>query len=317
MEVTAVRKRTPVFLTAALAASIAGLAGFSVPAYAHGTSRPVLSVGGEVTTPAAYTAAQLATLPQATVTVKKGGRTVTDTGVLLETLVSDAAPAYPASLLNTKNELLRVTVTVRGAGRQVTFAVGELDPGFGSHPALLALTQNGHRIARGPELVVPGDRAPVRSLARVSQLTVGIATATATDTAPAAGSPVVVIDGHHQVTLSAARLARLPAETLTVSFGGPSGVQTHTEVGPSLFAVLAAAGVRLGLNTWVAATGDDNYVATVTPAEQFVGGRPLQLSLNEDGTALAQPRLVTDGDIKGGRYVSGVVDIYVGTGPAR
>ena len=46
-------------------------------------------------------------------------------------------------------------------------------------------------------------------------------------------------------------------------------------------------------------------------------GRPLQLSLNEDGVALAQPRLVTDGDIHGGRYVSGVVDIYVGTGPAR
>jgi hypothetical protein len=27
-------------------------------------------------------------------------------------------------------------------------------------------------------------------------------------------------------------------------------------------------------------------------------------------------RLVTDGDVKGGRYVSGVVDIYAGTGPA-
>ena len=31
---------------------------------------------------------------------------------------------------------------------------------------------------------------------------------------------------------------------------------------------------------------------------------------------MAQPRLVTDGDVKGGRYVSGMVDIYVGTGPA-
>jgi hypothetical protein len=102
-----------------------------------------------------------------------------------------------------------------------------------------------------------------------------------------------------------------------VSFTGPGGVQIHTEVGPSLFEVLAAAGIRLGLNTWVTATGDDNYVATVTPAEQFTGGRPLQLSLNEDGAALAQPRLVTDGDVKGGRYVSGVVDIYVGTGLAR
>ena len=40
------------------------------------------------------------------------------------------------------------------------------------------------------------------------------------------------------------------------------------------------------------------------------------LSLNEDGTALAQPRLVTDGGVRGGRYVSGVVDNYVGNGPA-
>jgi hypothetical protein len=83
-----------------------------------------------------------------------------------------------------------------------------------------------------------------------------------------------------------------------------------------LLNVLALAGVFPTRNTWVAATGDDNYVATVTPAEQLVGGRPLQLSLVEDGVVLAQPRLITDGDIKGGRYVSGVVDIYVGRGPA-
>jgi hypothetical protein len=162
-------------------------------------------------------------------------------------------------------------VTVRGAGhRQVTFAVGELDTGFGNHPALLALTQNGHRIAHGPELVVP-------------------ATTPATDTNPVAGSPVEVIDGRHQVTLSAALLARLPAETLHVSFLGPSGTQTHTEVGPSLLTVLAAARIWPTPGAWVAAVGLDNYVATVTPAEQLVGGRPLQLSLNEDGVALASP----------------------------
>jgi hypothetical protein len=118
--------------------------------------------------------------------------------VLLETLVNDAAPAYPTSLLSTKNELLRVTVTVtvRGAGRdEVTFALGELDPGFGNHPALLALTQDGRPIPRGPELVVPGDRAPVE-----------------------------VIDGRHVVTLSAAQLARLPAETLAASLRDPAAL---------------------------------------------------------------------------------------------
>jgi hypothetical protein len=31
---------------------------------------------------------------------------------------------------------------------------------------------------------------------------------------------------------------------------------------------------------------------------------------------VTEPRLVTDGDVKGGRYASNVVDLYVGTGPA-
>jgi hypothetical protein len=285
------------------------------PAYAQGHSRTV-SVDGEVSAPAALSLGQLAAMPQTTVSLATDGRQVTDTGVLVETLVNNARPVF-AGLLNTKNELLRVTVTVRGTGHHaVTFAVGELDPNFGNHPALLALTQDGRAIANGPELVVPSDRFPVRSVRRVSELTVGVATTPATDTSPQPGSPLEVIDGDRTVTLSAARLARLPAETLTVTFQGPGGSQTHTEFGPALREVLAAAGVHPGPNTWAAAVGDDNYVATLTPAEQFAGGRPLQLSLAEDGVALAQPRLVTDGDVKGGRYVSGVVDLYTGQGPA-
>ena len=59
-EVTVVRRWTPVLLATALVVSVTGLA--SGPAYASAGSRPVLSVGGEVTTPAAYTAAQLAVI---------------------------------------------------------------------------------------------------------------------------------------------------------------------------------------------------------------------------------------------------------------
>jgi hypothetical protein len=36
------------------------------------------------------------------------------------------------------------------------------------------------------------------------------------------------------------------------------------------------------------------------------------ISLNENGTALAEPRLIVDGDVKGGRYVSGVYDLVIG-----
>lgn len=307
-------RRLPILMAATVAFSVVD----AVPVYANWAPQPAtLSVDGEVTTPTRYTTEQLAALPQTSLSVNMGGRQYTDTGVLLETLVTDAEPAYPASVLNTKNDLLRVTATVSGAGHDaVTFSLGEFDSNFGNHPALLALTQNGRPIPFGPELVVPGDRLPTRDVPHVTEVTVGIATAPATDTAPAPGSPVEVIDGRRTVTLSSALLARLPTETLTVSFQGPGGVQTLTEVGPPLLEVLALARMSTTRNTWVAATGDDNYVATVTPAEQLVGGRPLQLSLNEDGTALAQPRLITDGDVKGGRYVSGVVDLYIGNGPA-
>ena len=114
--------------------------------------------------------------------------------------------------------------------------------------------------------------------------------------------------------LSAATLAALHAETRTVTFTAGDGAETHIETGPTLDAVLRAAHVREGFTTWVAAVGSDGYVATVTPAEAWVGRRPLLISLNEDGTALAAPRLVTDGDVKGGRYDSGVYDLVVGQG---
>jgi hypothetical protein len=304
-----------------LAATAAALASATLPALARDNGRGV-AITGAVHTPTTYSAAQLAALPQTTLSVSRGNHQVTDTGVLLETLVNAAAPAFPAGLLNPKNQLLRVTATVRGTGHhEVTFAVGELDPNFGNHPALLALTQNGKPIDGGPQLVLPGDRAPLRFVAGVSEVAVGIATPPATNTSPAAGSPLVFFNmtpvGSRPVTLSSAFLNRLPGENLSVTFQGPAGSQTHTEVGPRLLETLLLAGIPPTLDTWVAAVGSDNYVAAVTPGEQLVGGRQLVLSLHEDAATLAQPRLVAAGDVKGGRDVSGVVDIYAGTGPAR
>ena len=133
-------------------------------------------------------------------------------------------------------------------------------------------------------------------------------------TAPPSPGALVIEDGPRQVVLSAARLSRLPAQTKTVTFLAGTSAQTHTETGPTLAEVLRAAHVRTGLSTWVAAVGSDGYVATVTPAEAWPGGRPLLISLTEDGIPLTAPRLVTDGDIRGGRYVSGVYDLVVSQG---
>jgi hypothetical protein len=275
---------------------------------------PVVTVGGAVATSTTYSLGQLQS-QETPFTVTRswwwgGTRTETDQGVSLETLVNDAQPTLPAA----KNALLRVTVTVSDAwGRSVTFALGELDPAFGNHPAYLAV-QEGSRVLPAPELVVPGDINDARSVDDVDRITVGVQNPSAT-TSTVTGA-ITVEDGSRTTVLSASELAALPQRTLDVTFQGPSGSQTHVEVGPTLQAVLRAAHIRTDLNTWVAAVGSDGYVATVTPAEAWVGGRPLLISLSEDGTTQDTPRLVTDGDVKGGRYDSGVVDLVVGQGQA-
>jgi hypothetical protein len=269
---------------------------------------PVLTVSGAVSAPASYTLSQLRALPAETVTLPGPGR-ARETGVSLDRLVTMASPVLPTA----KNALLRVIVTASGRhGHQISFALGELDPGFGNHDAIIALSINDRLLARGPALVVPGDQAPVRDLPLVNRIRIGAASPPVTP--PPAPGALVIQDGPHQVVLTAARLAALPAQTRTVTFMAGTGTQTHTETGPALAAVLRAAHIRAGLNTWVAAVGSDGYIATVTPAEAWPGGRPLLISLAEDGTPLAAPRLVTDGDIKGGRYVSGVYDLVTGQG---
>ena len=198
-----------------------------------------------------------------------------------------------------------------GWGWPVTLALGELDPNFGNHPAYLALEQDG-RTLPAPELVVPGDRDGARTVFAVDRISVGVQSPAPT-TPPSAGA-LTIEAGRFTRVLSASQLAALPQRTLQVSFLAGTASQQHTEVGPTLATVLRAARIPFGLTTWVAAVGSDGYVATVTPAEAFIGNRPLQISLNEDGQPLSQPRLVVDGDVKGGRYVSGVVDLVVGQG---
>ena len=280
----------PVAITAALT-----LTTLALPASAaHQTA---VSVSGAVSTPASYTASQLAALPQTSYPVTHGfPRTVT--GVSLESLVDRSALVLPSG----KNTQLRVLLTVTGDGRRDVFALGELDAEFGDHPAVL--TAHGRDIA----LIVPGDINRSRSIDDVHAITVAVSSAAAAT--PPAGA-VIVETPHRTVTLSARRIDALPARTLTVTFLAGGVPQTHTETGPSLSLLLLTAGILPTPNTSVVAVGDDGYGAAATLAENYVGGKQLLLSTKEDGTALAEPRLVTDGDSAGGRYVSGVVVLQV------
>jgi hypothetical protein len=280
----------PAAITAALALTV-----LAIPASA--AQQTGVSVSGAVSTPTSYTASQLAALPQTSYPVTDGfPRTVT--GVNLEALVQRSTLVLPSG----KNTQLRVLLTVTGEGRRDVFALGELDAEFGNHPAVL--TAHGHHIA----LIVPGDRNRSRSIAEVHAIRVTVSAAAVAT--PTAGG-VVIETPHRTFTLSAWRIDALPTRTLTVTFKAGGTPQTHTETGPSLALVLWSAGILPTPNTAVVAVGSDGYGAAATLAEDYVGGRQLLLSTNEDGTALAQPRLVTDGDIAGGRYVSGVVVLQV------
>ncbi|GAA1310172.1 hypothetical protein [Pseudonocardia xinjiangensis] len=288
-------------LAAAAVLSTVAVATMSAPAYAATPAADTVSVTGAVGSPATYTAAALADLgEQKFAIVDPGDGPLTVSGVSLQDVIEKSAPTLPAG----HNSNLRVTLTVTGHDKQaVTFALAELDPKLGANPAVL--TTDGPDIG----LVVPGDLNRSRSISDVEAVRVAVSDAGVAKVEPGSVQ-VVTADG--RVTLTGDELNRLPAKKVSVTFVGPRGPETHTESGPSLTDALRAAGVNARSKTAVVAVGSDNYAAAVTPAEATLTGKQLILSTVEDGAALKQPRLVVDGDIGGGRYVSDVVTIEIG-----
>ncbi|MFD1048176.1 hypothetical protein ACFQ1S_22865, partial [Kibdelosporangium lantanae] len=133
----------------AVACAVVGVVAFTLTAgTAVATTGHAMTISGTVTTPTHYTAAEVALLPQNTYPGHVTGASLLD-------IVTKAAPVLPPG----KNTALRVTLTVTGRHHQrSTFALGELDPNFGNHPAVL--TTNHHTI----DLTVPGDRGHSRAV---------------------------------------------------------------------------------------------------------------------------------------------------------
>jgi hypothetical protein len=310
------RRRMMRSLMVGLVASCGALAGAGTASAAPvpGALTKIV-VDGAVTTPLTYDRAALLALPQTTVQTTRqtifGPVTTSDQGVSLQALVNLSHPVLPTG---PKNPTLRVTINVAGKlAESVTVALGELDPGFGNHPAVVVLNRNGSIIPLGPQLVIPSDATDGRTVKAVTKITVGVQNPS--QLAAAHPGDLTVTNGSRTTVLSASQLAALPAQTRTVTFLQGTTPQTHTEHGPTLATVLLAARIPTNEDTWVAASaGSDGYVATVTPGEAVYGGRPLLMSLVEDGVPQTQPRLVVDGDVKGGRYVSGVTKLVVGQG---
>ena len=289
-------------------------------------------INGDVAQPRTLKVSELAILPQQTISVTIDGATHTETGPYLESVLNLAVPNYLAC---NKNNLLRwwIQVTSRDAGSTV-LGVGEVDPGFGNRPAILSISEDGKFLTmQGPRLIVPGDGASTRDIAHVEMVSTGMAapqlpiggcTASGTPTyiSPTIGSLIVNGDVANPTTYSFAQLQAMPQTTQTVSFLSGSTPTTNTEAGPLLSSILDAAQPKFKktsrndkLHFYVAITGSDGYTSILSYGEidSSLGNRNPIVSLSENGTSLATvgPRILQNGDVKGGRAVSGTVAVTV------
>ncbi len=165
-------------------------------------------------------------------------------------------------------------------------------------------------------------------------LSIGFVSGTLAQDATPVASPVAspVATGTVEVTglvanpatVSVADLQLLPSQTVEVDFESGKGPQHHAYAGVLLWDVLDQAGVLTNdeikndiLRFYAVITSNDGYQVVISLGQidpQF-GNSPYLLAWDEDGAPLegdAGPlRLVTPGDVHGGRYVSGVISIDV------
>src|ERR1044072_7163107 len=142
---------------------------------AHASAAATLSIVGTVNAPATYTPAQLAAMPQTTLTISG----TTYAGVLVETLITSASPTFPVPPGNNPSLRVALTATSDAGGPNsgpVTFALGELAANFGNNRGLVALPGTGPPPAGGPKLVLPRDLSTARFVTSVAQINVAVRT---------------------------------------------------------------------------------------------------------------------------------------------
>jgi hypothetical protein len=155
-------------------------------------------------------------------------------------------------------------------------------------------------------------------------LAAGQASATATTEFTVIGDVVA------PTTYTLPTLAALPPTTETVAFQTMSGPRTGTFTGPTLWTLLNTVGLQTPavkngiLRQYVVSEGSDGYTAIFSLGElapQFGGSNPQVLvGYQQNGAPLGSTgfaRIVAAKDNFGGRYVSNLVNLQVGTAPSN
>ena len=132
-----------------------------------------LAVTGAVAHPLTLTAADLASMPRATVTTTSNGMSTTYEGVWVSDVLRKAGAPLGGAL---RGAALSTYVVARASdGYQVVFSLGELDPEMTEGKFLLADKANGQPLLgeNGAfRLVIPNDKRGARSLRMLTSLAV-------------------------------------------------------------------------------------------------------------------------------------------------
>ncbi|MBV8518695.1 MAG: molybdopterin-dependent oxidoreductase [Acidobacteria bacterium] len=118
-----------------------------------------------------FTAAELAALPQTTVTIDEHGKRGTFRGTELAHLLTAAGAPSGEKL---RGKAIASYVLVEAAdGYRAVFAATELDRGFSDRPVILATTRDGKPLdeKEGPlRVVVSGEKRPARCVRQVTRI---------------------------------------------------------------------------------------------------------------------------------------------------
>jgi hypothetical protein len=134
----------------------------------------ILTVAGDVASPAQFKAEDLAKMPRQTVTVRdEDGGTISYEGVLLREVLARAGAPLGKELRG--KALASYVLAKAHDGYEVVFGLGELDPTFGNASILVADKRDGKPLFgyQGTfRLVCPNDKAAARSVRMLETLEV-------------------------------------------------------------------------------------------------------------------------------------------------
>ena len=160
----------------------------------------------------------------------------------------------------------------------------------------------------------------------------GLGAALAVGRASAAPTTEFTVTGDvvSPATYTLSDLQALPPTTETVTFQTMTGPQTGTFTGPTLWTLLNTVGLQTPavkngiLRQYVVAEGSDGYTALFSLGElspNFGGSNPQDLvAYQQNGAPLGSTgfaRIVAAKDNFGGRYVSNLANLQVGTAPSN